>query len=158
MINVLFVCMGNICRSPSGEAVFKALVKSLGLEDKFYIDSAGTIGYHEGEPADSRMQKHAAKRGIQLTSRSRPIKNSDFEKFDYIVAMDRNNYKNINSMDKNGLYSNKIIMMTDFSKKHYGEDVPDPYYGGSDGFELVLDLIQESSEGLLEEIRRQHEF
>ena len=158
MIKVLFVCMGNICRSPSGEGVFKALVEQSELEDEFFIDSAGTTAYHVGEPADSRMRKHAALRNIRLTSRARQFKRSDFTEFDYIMAMDRSNYRDIAALDRSDEYSDRIFMMTDFSSQFKGRDVPDPYYGGADGFEIVLDLLEESCRGLLDEIRNRHGF
>ena len=152
MINVLFVCMGNICRSPSGEAVMNKLIKRAKLEDKIKCDSAGTIAYHEGEPADARMKRHAIKRGFRLTSIARRFRDGDFESFDYIIAMDDANYQDLLSFDKEGKYKNKISMMTDFAKGDYSE-VPDPYYGGPDGFENVLDILVDSCAGLLEEIK-----
>lgn len=153
MINVLFVCLGNICRSPSGEGVFKALVEKEGMADSFFIDSAGTCAYHVGEPADSRMRKHASARKIRLTSRSRQFSPGDFETFDYILAMDYSNYQEIQSQDKTGEFSDKLYMMNDFSSSHKGSDVPDPYYGGDAGFETVLDMLEEACEGLLRVIK-----
>ena len=158
MINIVFVCMGNICRSPSGEGVFKNLIEQNGLDEHFFIDSAGTTAYHVGEAADSRMRKHAARRGIKLTSRSRQFKRDDFEKFDYIIAMDRNNYHDIISLDRDNEYGERVFMMTDFSSQYKGGDVPDPYYGGSDGFEIVLDIVEDSCRGLLEELRSRNGF
>jgi protein-tyrosine phosphatase len=156
MINILFVCLGNICRSPSGEGVFKALVKSEGLEKHFFVDSAGISAYHVGEPADNRMRKHAALRSIKLTSQSRKFNHKDFDKFDYILAMDRNNYHDILSIDKAGVSGDKVCMMTDFSDLYKNMDVPDPYYGGDEGFENVLDLLDESCRGLLKTIKENH--
>ena len=156
MINVLFVCMGNICRSPSGEGVFRALVRDAGLDAEFRIDSAGTTAYHVGEAADSRMRKYASKRNIQLTSRSRQFNRNDFDEFDYILAMDYSNYQDIKRLDRNSEYDDKIFMMNDFSKANKGADVPDPYYGGEAGFELVLDMLDESCSGLLSELRARH--
>ncbi|MCK5153022.1 MAG: low molecular weight phosphotyrosine protein phosphatase [Spirochaetales bacterium] len=158
MINILFVCLGNICRSPSGEGVFKTLVKRENLETEFFIDSAGTSAFHVGEQADRRMQKHAAKRNIYLTSRSRKFAIDDFAKFDYIMAMDNDNYMDILSMDKQDIFKNKVFMMTDFSPLYQGREVPDPYYGGGPGFEDVLDLLEESCLGLLEIIKKNHEL
>ncbi len=153
MKKVLFVCMGNICRSPSAEAVMNHFIKVKGLEDKIVTDSAGTIAYHEGEPADPRMQRHAMKRGYELNSIARKIKYEDFDKFDYIVAMDKENYNDLSNMDPDGIYSHKISMMTDYSSNGYNE-VPDPYYGGSEGFELVLDILEDSVEGLINKIQK----
>lgn len=148
--------MGNICRSPSGEGVFKSLVKNAGLEKEFSIDSAGTTAYHTGEPADARMRKHAAKRNIQLTSRARQFQYSDFSNFDYIIAMDSDNYRDILRIDRTGEFRDKVHMMNDFSRDYRGTDVPDPYYGGSAGFERVLDMLEDSCSGLLSQLRSEH--
>ena len=144
--------MGNICRSPSGEAVMNAIIKNNNLHNKIVCDSAGTIAYHTGEPADSRMQKHASKRGYNLTSIARQIKYSDFEKFDYIIAMDSENFRNILILDADKKYKNKIFMMMNFATYHNDIDVPDPYYGGEQGFEYVLDLLEDACSGLLKYI------
>jgi protein-tyrosine phosphatase len=152
MIKILFVCMGNICRSPSGEAVMNALIDKNNLQDKISCDSAGTIGYHAGENADERMQKHAIKRGYNLTSIARQIKHHDFENFDYIIAMDNDNYRNILTLDSEEKYKNKIFMMMDFGSKYNEKNVPDPYYGGEQGFEHVLNLLEDACLGLLKHI------
>lgn len=152
MIKILFVCMGNICRSPSGEAVMNALIEKNNLQDKITCDSAGTIGYHSGEPADARMQKHAIKRGYNLTSLARQIKYNDFENFDYIMAMDTDNFNNILALDTQGNFKSKVSMMMDFARKYKDKNVPDPYYGGEQGFEYVLDLLEDACSGLLEQI------
>jgi len=153
MINVLFVCMGNICRSPSGEAVMNKFIKRAKLDDEIKCDSAGTIAHHEGEQADARMKRHALKRGFRLTSVARKFRNIDFENFDYIIAMDDTNYQDLLSFDSEGRYKDKIFMMTDYSSNGYTE-VPDPYYGGPDGFENVLDILEDSCGGLLEVIKK----
>ena len=146
---VLFVCLGNICRSPSAEAVFRGLVKNKGEEKMFEIDSAGTYAYHKGEPADARMQRHATKRGYNLTSISRPFDpNSDWDRFDYIVAMDHNNYNDLVQMARDGDDLKKLFMMMRFANDSLYDEVPDPYYGGDEGFELVLDLLEDAGEGL----------
>ncbi|VAI74816.1 unnamed protein product [Triticum turgidum subsp. durum] len=158
---VLFVCLGNICRSPAAEAVFRNLVSKRGLESKFQIDSAGTIGYHEGDKADSRMISTSKKRGIEVTSISRPIKPSDFRNFDLILAMDRQNYEDIlSSFDrwqhKETLPDSgpkKVKLMCSYCKRHTESEVPDPYYGGAKGFEKqVLDLLEDACESLLDSI------
>ena len=156
MLKIIFVCMGNICRSPSGEAVFRKIVQERNLESAFYIDSAGTSAYHVGETADRRMKKHASQRGFHLTSRSRRFTSQDIDEFDYIIAMDRENYEDILSLDKKGTRNGKIHMMTEYSTCCRGDDVPDPYYGGDNGFELVLDLLEESCLGLLESLIKKH--
>lgn len=154
-IKVLFVCLGNICRSPSGEAVFRKIVSDHRLEQEIEIDSAGIIDYHEGNPADARMKEHAVLRGYKLTSISRPVKpKKDGEYFDYIIAMDKQNKKDLLNLLPKELHQ-KIFMMNDFSRNNMGESVPDPYYGGSAGFELVLDMLEESCRGLLAEVRKQ---
>ncbi len=154
MVKILFVCLGNICRSPSAEAVMNAFVKTAGLEDGIKSDSAGTIGMHAGHAADSRMKKYASKRGFDLTSISRQIKAElDFEEFDMIIAMDHSNYLDIMALDTDGSYKDKICKMTDFcTAMEYGE-VPDPYYGGDEGFELVLDILEDSCRGLLDAVK-----
>ncbi|MEE9431952.1 MAG: low molecular weight protein-tyrosine-phosphatase [Melioribacteraceae bacterium] len=153
MINILFVCMGNICRSPSGEAVMNKLIKRARLDNEIKCDSAGTIAYHEGEQADARMKRHAIKRGFRLTSIARRFRDEDFEKFDYIIAMDGANYQDLLSFDTDEKYKDKISMMTDFADGDYSE-VPDPYYGGPDGFENVLDILEDSCGGLLDVIQK----
>jgi protein-tyrosine phosphatase len=151
---VLFVCLGNICRSPSAEAVFTGLVKKEGLTDKFEIDSAGTGRWHAGEPADRRMQSHAIKRGYNLTSISRGFEpDIDFDHFDIIIGMDDQNISTLKSWARKGEDKAKIHKMTDFSKEWNYNEVPDPYYGGEAGFELVLDLLEDSCKGLLEKLK-----
>lgn len=152
MYKVLFVCLGNICRSPSAEGVFTHIVDKSNLTDQFTIDSAGTAAYHTGERADHRMRKHALNRGIELTSRARQIDKSDLEEFDYILCMDRSNFRNVSALDSDKRYADKIKMMTDYAKELSYNEVPDPYYGGPQGFELVLDILEDSCEGLLEVI------
>lgn len=154
MPKVLFVCMGNICRSPAAEGVFRKLVESEKLGNEIEIDSAGTIGYHTGELPDARMRKHATQRGYELTSRARQFNPAiDFDYFDYIVTMDDDNISDITNLDKRGIYKSKIFKMCDFSSDKSIKEVPDPYYGGSDGFEFVLDLLEDSTKNLLEKIK-----
>lgn len=151
---ILFVCLGNICRSPSAEAVFTAMVKKAGLSSQFKIDSAGIGAWYEGEPADRRMQSHAIKRGYNLTSIARQFKPGDFERFDYIIAMDDENVKALKALARTEKELAKISKMTLFSKRYSYQIVPDPYYGGEEGFELVLDLLEDASEGLLETLKQ----
>ena len=151
---ILFVCMGNICRSPSAEAVFTGIVKDSDLSNKFEIDSAGTTGFHVGQPADKRMQTHAIKRGFNLSSISRLFNaDTDFDYFDMIIGMDDENITSLKNMARNESEINKIHKMTDFSKEWSYNEVPDPYYGGDEGFELVLDLLEDACDGLLIKIK-----
>ena len=152
MIKILFVCLGNICRSPSGEAVMNGLVAKNNLQDRIACDSAGTIAYHTGESADARMKKHALKRDYNLTSIARQIQQFDFERFDYIITMDKENYKNVLLLDSKVQYKNKIFMMMNFATQYNDSEVPDPYYGGDQGFEYVLDLLEDACLGLLKHI------
>jgi len=152
---ILFVCLGNICRSPSAEAVFTEIVKNHGLAYHFEIDSAGTSGWHVGGPADKRMQSHALKRGYDLTSISRKFDPSvDFDYFDMIIGMDDENIRTLKKIARNQSDLNKIHKMTDFRKNWKYNEIPDPYYGGEEGFELVLDLLEDSCKGLLEKLMK----
>lgn len=152
---ILFVCLGNICRSPSAEAVMKALVQKQGLADHFEIDSAGILDVHQGEPADARMKRHASIRGYQLTSISRPICQHDFTHFDLIIGMDDQNIHDLMLLAPDDAARHKIHKMTDFAHSGHYAIVPDPYYGGDQGFEMVLDILEEACEGLLHSLKNQ---
>ena len=150
---ILFVCMGNICRSPAAEAIMKKLVDENNLANQIEVDSAGTIEYHEGERADSRMITSAGNRGYNVDSIARQFNpKKDFEQFDYIVTMDNDNFEDIKSLDYQNKFSNKIFRMADFFSNHSYNKIPDPYYSGKDGFELVLDLLEDSTKGLLKKV------
>ena len=158
---ILFVCMGNICRSPSAEGIAKKLVEKKGLNGSIEIDSAGTLGYHEGEKPDARMIKHASKRGYVLDSRARQFNpKKDFVYFDYIATMDDDNYSEIISLDRKNEFRNKVFKMVSFGKNVNVNEVPDPYYSGSQGFEIVLDILEDSVEELFnkveDDIRREN--
>ena len=156
MVKVLFVCLGNICRSPTGEGVFQDLVDREGLSDAIAVDSAGTAAYHIGEPPDPRSQAAARKRGIDLSGqRARRVRLDDFTHFDYLLAMDSENHANLMRLCPAGL-EHKVHRMLDFGDGLDRRDVPDPYYTGGDGFEVVLDLIENASLGLLADIREKH--
>ena len=152
MKKILFVCLGNICRSPTAEGVFKKMLTDNHLEKEIQCDSAGIIGHHQGSRADSRMIQHAKKRGYNLTSISRPVVNDDFDQFDMIIGMDHQNIDDLRAKDSQGKYKEKIFLMTSFCKKQTETVVPDPYYGGDDGFELVLNILEDACKGLLKEI------
>lgn len=154
MKQILFVCLGNICRSPSAEAVFNALIKKNSLGKVFLCDSAGTDAYHAGQSADYRMKQFAKKRGYQLTGISRKvIPKLDFDQFDYIIAMDRQNLRDLQRMAGNENDRKKIYLMTDFCSNPNHDSVPDPYYGGDAGFELVLDILEDACEGLIRKLQ-----
>lgn len=153
-VNILFVCLGNICRSPSAEAVMNGLIKREGLSDEIHCDSAGILNYHAGEKADQRMQSHAIRRGYILTSISRQVNPTiDFNKFDMIIGMDDKNIWDLKSLARNAEDLTKIFKITDFCRKVEYDQVPDPYYGGEQGFELVLDILEDACEGLLDFLR-----
>ncbi|HCY42095.1 MAG TPA: phosphotyrosine protein phosphatase [Prolixibacteraceae bacterium] len=154
MKHILFVCLGNICRSPSAEAVFKALIEKDGMENVLSCDSAGTAAYHVGERADYRMRMSGLKRGYNLTSISRAFNpERDFDQFDFIIGMDRQNVRDLKSMARNETDRKKIHLMTDFSVSRKYDSVPDPYYGGDSGFELVLDILEDACAGLLRKLQ-----
>ncbi len=155
-VSVLFVCMGNICRSPTAEGVFRHIVEQEGLADDIHIDSAGTHAYHVGEQPDQRAQQTAHSRGIDLSQQSaRKVRNDDFSQFDYVLAMDNDNHAILARMcppDKDECLS----LFLDFAESRQESEVPDPYYGGPQGFEHVFDLVEDASRGLLEDIRKRH--
>jgi protein-tyrosine phosphatase len=155
MKEVLFVCLGNICRSPSAEAVFNSLIEKYELAGEVQCDSAGTAAYHAGEPADYRMRQFGKKRGYNLTSISRPFNAlTDFDRFDFIIGMDRQNVRDLKASARKESDLRKIYLMTDFCVKSKYDSVPDPYYGGAAGFELVLDILEDACEGLLQHIHQ----
>lgn len=150
---ILFVCLGNICRSPGAEAVLKKMAADRNLTIPLGIDSAGTGGWHTGEPADERMQEHALRRGYALTHLARKFNpDVDFDRFDLIIGMDDENIRRLKSLARNENDRKKIRRMTDFSRLFSYTSVPDPYYGGEEGFELVLDLLEDACEGLLDKL------
>ncbi|MDJ1180108.1 low molecular weight phosphotyrosine protein phosphatase [Roseofilum sp. BLCC_M91] len=151
---LLFVCLGNICRSPSAENIMNHLIAQRGLEDQIECDSAGTSAYHIGSAPDRRMAAAAAKQGIKLQGRARQFKQEDFEAFDLILAMDKDNYRNILYLDQENQYKDKVRLMCDFCTRHPNiSEVPDPYYGGPEGFNQVIDLLMDGCEGLLDQLK-----
>ncbi len=154
MVKVLFVCLGNICRSPTAEGVFRKLVNESRLSRQIAIDSAGTHAYHIGESPDERAQDAAARRGIDLSGlRGRQATPADLEEFDYVLAMDRENLRNLQSIALPH-QQEKIHLFLDFAQDNAHQEVPDPYFGGRHGFDKVLDMIEEAAGGLLADIRQ----
>ena len=151
---ILFVCLGNICRSPAAEGVFKQKIKERDLEKLFVVDSAGTGGWHVGNLADSRMRETALSRGIKLTSRSRKIEESDLYEFDHILVMDNDNLEAVKLLikDHKSNLNSKIKLILSYSKKFQLDEVPDPYYGGQQGFDTVIDLLDEAMDGLIDSL------
>jgi len=159
-LKLLFVCLGNICRSPAAQGVMQHLVELKGIGHCFEIDSAGTYSGHQGQLPDPRMRKHAHRRGYDLTHRSRPITREDFDHFDVIVAMDESNRRNLLRLSTTPEQDAKIVMMGDYIVKlraHY-DYVPDPYYEGAEGFELALDLLEDSCSNLLDDIMKKYKL
>ena len=152
--SVLFVCLGNICRSPAAEAIFIDLIKKRGLNDNFIVDSAGTGSWHIGKRADNRMRIAAKNRGVEIWSRARQINAKDFEKFNYIITMDDSNFENINDLKYRKSLSDfsSIKKIQNFRSVFEETEVPDPYFGGDEGFDHVLDILQDSVSGFLDTI------
>lgn len=154
-VQVLFVCLGNICRSPTAEGVFRSLLAREALESRVHVDSAGTAAYHVGSPPDQRAREAALRRGIDLSMiRGRQAEPVDIETFDYVLAMDQENHANLLAIA--GEHGHKVDLFMAYSSNFDESEVPDPYYGGPNGFEWVLDMIEDASEGLLRELRRKH--
>lgn len=144
MPRLLFVCLGNICRSPAGENVMKHLLERADLAGQFEVDSAGTAGYHVGNAPDLRMTKAARARGISMAGRARQVKAADFETFDWIFAMDRSNFEDLAAIGKRSANPTaRLVLFCEFCERHGETEVPDPYYGGPEGFEKVLDLLED---------------
>jgi protein-tyrosine phosphatase len=154
MVRVLFVCLGNICRSPLAQGVFEDVLRREELDDEVFVDSAGTGPWHVGSPPDDRAQRSASARGLDLSAqRARRILADDCEEFDYVLTMDEQTYRTVASLCRGSAVVRPFL---DFAPHSPEREVPDPYYGGPDGFEHVLDLVEEASEGLLDDIRDRH--
>ena len=150
MKRILFVCLGNICRSPMAETIMRKIVDEAGRTHDFEIDSAGLISYHEGEEADPRMKSHAWQHGYRITHLSRPVRESDFRHFDLIVGMDDANIDRLRRLSPDLGTDAKIHQISEFFLSHADDHVPDPYYGGSQGFEHVIDLLEDACQGILQ--------
>ena len=147
---MLFVCLGNICRSAAAEEIMRNRVVHAGLEKEIDLDSAGLSSYHQGDPADSRMRAHAARRGYRITHLSRPVGYHDFFDFDMLIGMDDSNLTGLRNLAPGLPEEQKIYRMTDFCRRIPADHVPDPYYGGDSGFEAVLDILEDACDGLLD--------
>ena len=157
MVRVCFVCLGNICRSPTAEGVMRAMIERAGLTATIEIDSAGTGAWHVGEPADDRSRAAAQRRGVELTSLARQVTRADFGRFDYLVAMDSDNLRALERLAPDKAARGKVRLLRSFDPAApHGAPVPDPYYGGDDGFEAVLDICEAACRGLLDHIAREH--
>ena len=151
---ILFVCLGNICRSPAAEGIFNHKIKERDLEKLFVVDSAGTGSWHVGNLPDKRMRATALSRGIELTSRSRKIDESDLYEFDHILVMDNDNLEAVKSLikDHKNPINSKIKLILSYSKNSQLDEVPDPYYGGQNGFDKVIDLLDDAMDGLIDSL------
>lgn len=150
---ILFVCLGNICRSPAAEGIMQHIIDEHHLGDKISVDSAGIGPWHVGQLPDPRMRSHGADHGYDFSTRARQISPKDFSRFDYIIVMDRENYHDVMALAQSDVDRAKVHMMTDYATHHPGHTVvPDPYYGGDKGFELVIELLEDACHGLLNEI------
>lgn len=147
--SILFICMGNICRSPLAEGIFRQLAEQRGVADQFEIDSAGTTGYHSGEPADPRMQAVARANNVVLTSRARRVDKDDFKQFDHLICMDDDNREDVLAM---GASPDRVRLLLEIDPNCDICEVPDPYYGGDDGFQTVYRLVRSACEALLDEL------
>jgi protein-tyrosine phosphatase len=155
-VKVLFVCMGNICRSPTAEAVFRSYVEKAGLADQIQIDSAGTLDYHVGDAPDTRAQRAARQRGYDMSNlRGRQVEAQDFFRFDYVLAMDNLNLVTLERL-RPGDAQSHLGLFLEFAERHREHEVPDPYNGGVEGFERVLDMVEDAADGLLKHIRQHH--
>ncbi len=151
---ILFVCMGNICRSPAADIICRKLADDAGLGSRIEIDSAGTIGYHAGHPPDRRMSATLAARGYSIDGSARQVRRRDLDLHDLILCADRDNLTDVRSLDPGGAAHGKIRLITDYCREHEADNVPDPYYGGQDGFDEVADLVEDACAGLLDELTR----
>jgi protein-tyrosine phosphatase len=159
MIKVLFVCLGNICRSPLAEAIFNHKIQALGLSRKFKSDSAGTSDYHIGELPDERSIQCAGRKGLKINHRGRQVNRTDFRDYDYIIAMDDSNLQNLETLKAQYKFPDKqLFLMRDFVPGWEGLSVPDPYYGGQEGFDEIFQILDESIDSFLTKIKEVHQL
>ncbi|MEN3941911.1 low molecular weight protein-tyrosine-phosphatase [Prosthecobacter sp. SYSU 5D2] len=154
VFKLLFVCLGNICRSPAAEGVMRRVITEAGLAEQVFIDSAGTAGWHTGKRADQRMMNAATARGFELTSFARQVQDADLGEYDLILVMDRSNQQDLRAFDRESLHAAKVRLFCEFCSLHEESEVPDPYYGGPEGFDKVLDLLEDGCAGILKHIRQ----
>ncbi len=150
---ILFICLGNICRSCTAEEIMRTVLRREGLDKVIEVDSAGLISYHQGEQADPRMRSHALRRGYHITHLSRPVRMTDFYDFDLIIGMDDSNISRLHDLAPSLEAEDKIHRMTEYCTRMVADHVPDPYYGGAQGFENVIDILEDACEGLLQTIK-----
>ena len=155
---VLFVCMGNICRSPAAEIIFHQMIERAGLAEKFNIDSAGTIGMHQGNAPDPRMRRALRERGYTVFGAARKITPADLQDFDLILVMDDDNEAHVRAADRQRMHGSKIRKLTSYLRHHQADEVPDPYYGGDEGFSHVIDLLEDACAGLLTTLEPDHKL
>lgn len=156
-LRILFICLGNICRSPAAEGIMKSMVKAKGLDDQIYVDSAGIGSWHIGQLPDIRMRRQGERSGYRFDSRARQFNKGDFARFDLIVVMDADNYIAISSMASSSEDRKKIVLMADYLGHHPGQtSIPDPYYGDQDDFKFVIELLEDACETLLKKLRRSY--
>jgi protein-tyrosine phosphatase len=159
VVSLCFVCLGNICRSPTAEGVMRHLVREANLDAKISVDSAGTAGYHAGDPPDFRASAAGERRGIVIGGVARQFQRADFDRFEYVLAMDRTNHEDLLELARNAEEKGKVHLLRSFDPKSPpGAEVPDPYYGDTDGFDLVLDFCLAACKPLLERVRREHRW